>query len=126
MTKEAGAVLVKKAWDLNVFKRAYKISLGIHKISKEFPKDELFGLTSQLRRCTKSVCSNLAEGFAKQQFSKVEFRRFITMSVGSSVETRVWIRYCVDLGYVDSHKAIQWANEYDIITKILRKLHAAI
>jgi four helix bundle protein len=126
MTRAEKIVLVKEAWDLDVFKRAYRISLDIHKISNGFPKDELFGLTNQLRRCTKSVCSNLAEGFAKQQFSKAEFKRFITMSVGSSVETRVWIRYCVDLGYLDSHKALEWANEYDVITKMLRKLHAAV
>jgi len=125
MTREE-KVLIKEAWELDVFKRAYSISLDIHKISKSFPKDELFGLTNQIRRCSKSICANLAEGFAKQQFSKPEFKRFITMSVGSSIEVRVWIKYCADLQYISSVQALEWAKEYDIITKMLRKLHGAV
>jgi four helix bundle protein len=125
MTREEKA-LIKEAWELDVFKRAYSISLDIHKISKSFPKDELFGLTNQIRRCSKSICANLAEGFAKQQFSKPEFKRFITMAVGSSIEVRVWIKYCADLQYISSVQALEWAKEYDIITKMLRKLHGAV
>lgn len=118
--------MIEEAWDLEVFKRAYRISLDIHKISKKFSKEELFGLTQQLRRSTKSICANLAEGFAKQPYSKAEFKRFITMSVGSAVESRVWIRYCVDLEYLEEKTARKWADEYAVITKMLRKFHASI
>lgn len=115
--------LVKEAWDLEVFKRAYAVSLDIHKVSKTFPKEELFGLTSQIRRCSKSVCANIAEGFSKQEFSVAEFKRFLTISMGSSTEMRIWIRYCYDLEYIHSKQAQLWAEEYRAISSMLRKLY---
>src|SRR5581483_8711584 len=106
MTKK----LIKEAWDLEVFRRAYVLSLLIHKESKKFPKDELFGLTNQIRRCSKSICANLAEGFAKQEFSSSEFKRFITIAIGSVTELRIWIRYCLDLDYIHKPMAKSWSE----------------
>ena len=97
--------LVKEAWDLEVFKRAYAISLAIHKVSKSYPKDEVFALTSQIRRASKSVCANVAEGFAKQEFSPTEFKRFISIAIGSATEMRIWIRCSLDLEYIDKDQA---------------------
>ncbi|NBX04061.1 MAG: four helix bundle protein [Alphaproteobacteria bacterium] len=115
--------LVAEAWDLEVFKRAYAISLLIHKRSKDFPKDELFGLTNQIRRCSKSICANAAEGFAKQEFSAAEFKRFLTIALGSATEIRIWIRYCLDLGYIEKAEAKAWSTEYQTITRMLRGLY---
>ena len=84
-----------------VFQRAYKISLEIHRVSNCSPKDEQYSLADQLRRASKSVCANIAEGFAKQVVSKAEFRRFIGISLGSSDDMRVWLRYALDLGYIE-------------------------
>ena len=64
------------------------------------PKVEQYRLGDQIRRASKSICANLAEGFGKQSYSKAEFKRFIQMSIGSADEMRVWIRYCHDLGYI--------------------------
>lgn len=97
--------LVKEAWDLEVFKRAYAMSLAIHKASKAYPKDEMFALTSQIRRASKSICANLAEGFAKQEFSKAEFKRFLFIAIGSATEMRIWIRYSLDLEYITKEQA---------------------
>ncbi|MCB9822176.1 four helix bundle protein [Candidatus Nomurabacteria bacterium] len=49
--------------DLRVWQEAYRLSIAIYEVSKQFPKDEIYGLTSQLRRASVSVCSNIAEGF---------------------------------------------------------------
>ena len=62
--------------DLEVFQRAYKISLEIHKTSLQLPKIEQYGLADQVRRASKSVVVNLAEGYGKRR-SKAEFRRYI-------------------------------------------------
>ena len=84
--------------DLGVFRRAYRLSLEVHRASLEFPRIEQFALADQIRRASKSICANLAEGFGRQQQSKPEFRRFVMMALGSADEMQVWSLYCRDLG----------------------------
>ena len=98
--------------DLEVFKRAYRISVEIHRASLRFPKIEQYGLAEQMRRASKSICANLAEGFAKQRMSAPEFKRFLTIAVGSSDEMRVWLRYALDLGYIEEPTWQGWRDEY--------------
>ena len=112
--------------DLDVFKRAYAISLEIHKVSLDFPKIEQYSLADQVRRASKSVCANIAEGFGKQFYSKPEFKRFLTLAIGSSDEMRVWIKYCVDLGYIPQQQGRLWTNEYREIAKMLAGLHRSV
>ena len=107
---------------LEVFQRAYRISLDIHRTSLKFPDIEQRASADQRRRASKSVCANLAEGFGKQSQSKAEFRRFIGMALGSADEMRVWVRYCLDLGYVDEVTWVSWRDEYQTIAKMLQVL----
>ena len=83
--------LAKRAKDLIVFKRAYALSLLLHKASLAFPQIEQFALADQLRRCSKSVCANLFEGFPKQAQSKPEFKRYLGIAIGSANETELWV-----------------------------------
>ena len=73
----------------------------IHRVSLSFPAVEQRALADQIRRASKSICANLAEGYGRQKGSKAEFVRFIRMAIGSSDEMRVWLRYAFDLGYID-------------------------
>jgi four helix bundle protein len=109
--------------DLDVFRRAYRLSLAVHQASLGFPKAEQFGLAEQLRRASKSICANLAEGYSKQGYSKAEFRRYIQIAVGSADEMRVWIRYCLDLKYIDEATWQAWRDEYQEISKMLQGLY---
>ena len=109
--------------DLEVFKRAYRVSLAVHRASLEFPAIEQNAIADQIRRASKSVCANIAEGFAKQSLSVAEFRRFLLMAIGSSDEMRVWARYCLDLGYIDEEMWRRWRDEYQEISKMLNGLH---
>jgi four helix bundle protein len=118
--------LVRNYYDLEVYKQAYQISLIIHKSSLEFPKIEQYALADQIRRSSKSICANIAEGFTKQQNSKPEFKRFLFMSLASAHETRVWIDYCQDLGYVDSETAVFWAKQYESISRMLQSFISKI
>ena len=89
--------------DLEVFRRAYRLSLDLHRASLDFPKIEQFGgLADQLRRASKSVCSLMAEGAGRQQGSSREFARYLVMAAGSAEEVRLWCRYAVDLGYIEA------------------------
>ena len=95
------AKLVRTFEELEVFQRAYRISLEIHRQSLKFPAIEQGALADQVRRASKSTPANIAEGFGKQRVSKAEFRRFVAIAIGSADEMRVWVRYCFDLGYID-------------------------
>ena len=108
--------------DLEVFQRAYRLSLEIHRSSLSFPAIEQKALADQLRRASKSICANLAEGFAKQATSKAEFRRFIRMALASADEMRVWSRYCLDLGYIEAQMWQRWRDEYQQIARMLQGL----
>src|SRR5690348_10155290 len=114
---------IRRVEDLEVFRRAYHLSLDIHRASLEFPRIEQFAMADQLRRATKSICANLAEGFAKQSYSAAEYRRYLTAAIGSSDETQLWLRYAVDLGYVEEVVGRRWSSEYVEISKMLRGLH---
>ena len=108
--------------ELEVFKRAYRVSLAVHKRSLGFPAVEQRALADQIRRASKSVCANLAEGFARQGLAPADFRRFIMMAMGSADEMRVWCRYCLDLGYIDEATWQSWCQEYHEIAKMLQGL----
>jgi four helix bundle protein len=108
--------------DLEVFKRAYQTSLEVHKASLTFPSIEQRALADQLRRASKSICANIAEGFGKQRQSRAEFRRFLMMALGSADEMRVWLRYAKDLGYVGEAHWTQWQDDYHQIAKMLQGL----
>ena len=114
---------VRRVEDLAVFQRAYRTSLEIHKASLEFPRVEQYALADQLRRATKSICANMAEGFAKQSYSAAEYRRYLIVAIGSSDETQLWLRYAVDLGYIEEVVGRRWSSEYVEISKMLRGLH---
>lgn len=75
--------------DIEVFQRAYKLSLIVHRLSLTFPAIEQYALGDQIRRASKSICANIAEGYGKQKRSSAEFRRFLLMALGSSDEMRV-------------------------------------
>lgn len=107
--------------DLNVFKRAYKVSLERHQASLNFPKIEQYGLADQIRRASKSICANLAEGFSRKR-SQADLNRFIGMAIGSADEMRVWLRYCFDLNYINETDWQSWRNEYEEIAKMLQGL----
>ena len=115
------------AEDLDVFKRAYKLSLELHRASLTFPKIEQFaGLGDQLRRSSKSVCGLIVEGRGRQAASVKEFARYLTMAVGSAEETKLWLRYAGDLGYVQIAQSDEWREEVTQIIRMLQGLKASL
>ena len=122
MSEDRRSDSVRSFEDLEVFRRAYRISLDVHRTSLLFPAIEQYGLADQIRRASKSICANLAEGFGKQSDSTAEFKRYIRMAIGSADEMRMWSRYCLDLGYVDQEQWQRWRDEYQEIAKMLQGL----
>ena len=114
---------IKRFEDLEVFKRGYSISLEMHKLSLELPKLEQYALADQIRRASKSICANIAEGFSRQSVSGAEYKRFLLMSISSADEMRVWLRYCLDLGYIDKDHWQRWRDDYQVLARMLQKLY---
>src|SRR6202023_2993106 len=112
--------------DLEVFQRAYRISLEVHRASLKFPEVERHVRGDQIRRASKSICGNIAEGFGKQRRSSAEFKRYLLMAIGSAEEMRVWPRYCLDLKYVDKETCVRWRDEYRQIARMLQGLYSAL
>ena len=115
---------IKDFTDLVVYQKAYAKSLEIHQQTLKYPKHEQYELGSQMRRASKGICANIAEGFGKQNVSKLEFKRFLLMAMGSADEMRVWARYSLDLGYIDERSWTDWNKNYSDIAKMLNGLHA--
>ena len=112
--------------DLDVFKRAYQVSLDLHRASLKFPSNEQHGLADQIRRASKSICGNIAEGFGKRRRSTAEFKRYLLMAIGSADEMQVWLRYSSDLEYIDRKACAIWRDEYRQIAKMLQGLYTAL
>ena len=107
--------------DLRVYQKAYGNSLEIHKLSLRFPQHEQYELGSQIRRATKSIAMNIAEGYGRKE-SLADFKRFIVMALGSNDEVRVQLDYCNDLGYITEEQHRLYTEEYDKIGKMLNTM----
>lgn len=109
-------------WDLSVFKKAYAAAIDIHRLTQRFPRSEQFELASQLRRSSKSICANLAEGRGRQRGSNAEFRRFLVIAIGSADETLLWIRFAHDLEYIEGAEHDVLIQRYGEIVRMLNGL----
>ena len=103
---------------LQIYERSYAAALAVYRMTQEFPKSELGGITDQIRRASVSIPLNIAEGHARKESQK-EFKRFLMMAVGSTDEVRVLLDFAKDLGYVDEGRYIKASTEYEEIKKML-------
>ena len=95
--------------DLIVWQRAYDFVLSAYRLTRAFPKDELYGLTSQLRRAAVSIPANIAEGFKKR--GKRDKVRYLNISQGSLEECRCYLLLAKDLEYCDTDKEMSLLEE---------------
>ncbi len=113
-----------KVEDLDVFKLSHELSLQIYKITEDFPGEEKFGLTSQMRRSAASVPTNLVEG--GHRFSKNEYKHFVSIARGSTGEIKYQLLLSKDLGYVEEETYLKMKESYERISMMLTKLHDSL
>lgn len=102
---------------LKVWERAHNFSIRLYKITKTFPREELYGITSQLRRAVISIPTNIAEGSGKQ--SEKDFARFLSIAAGSASETEYLLMLSKDLEFLEKSIAIDLITEINEIKKML-------
>ncbi len=113
----------KDVGSLEVFRRAYALSLDVHRASLAWPKVEQYGgVADQLRRSSKSICALLAEGAGRQANSDAEFRRYVVMALGSAEEAKLWCAYVRDLGYAGPQATSAWQGGFAEVARMLQGL----
>jgi four helix bundle protein len=110
---------------LEVYRRSYAAALRAHEVSLGFPEIERYALADQVRRASRSIVANIAEGFGRRRLSSAEYRRFLAMAVGSADEMQVWAAFARDLGYLDPSRADAMRAEYAEIARMLLGLSRA-
>ncbi|MCX6322541.1 MAG: four helix bundle protein [Bacteroidia bacterium] len=109
--------------ELEVYQLAFKASMEIFQLSKTFPKEEIYALTSQIRNSSRSVSANLAEAFRKRRYEKA-FISKLSDSEGEAAETQVWLDYSLECGYISKTLQVKLFNDYDnIIGKIINMMN---
>jgi len=106
--------------DLKVWGKAHHLTLGVYKASATFPKDELYGLTNQIRRSSVSVPSNIAEGCGRS--GDPEFARFVQIAMGSASELEYQLLLSHDLGFMNGTKYKTLANQVIEVKRMLAVL----
>lgn len=109
---------------LDVFKLSHELTLKTYKLTAGFPDEEKFGLTSQMRRSSASVPTNLMEG--GHRFSKNEYKYFVSVSRGSTGEMKYHLLLSKDLGYIREDIYTEMREGYDRISMMLTKLHSSL
>ncbi|HET6528311.1 MAG TPA: four helix bundle protein [Balneolaceae bacterium] len=103
---------------LTVYKLAYRLAMEIFELSKSFSKEEKYSLTDQIRRSSRSVCSNLAEGYRKRIYPN-HFRSKMTDADGEASETQVWLDFAKDCKYINAEIHQKLYFEYQEVGKML-------
>ena len=115
-----GSRKIKSFTDLNAWKEGHKLVLMIYNITKTFPKEEIFGLTSQIRRCAVSITSNIAEGFSRQSYK--EKLQFYSIALGSTTELQNQLLIVKDINYITKEQFQDIAEQSVKAHKIINGL----
>jgi four helix bundle protein len=111
---------MKSVEELDVFQLAHGLTLKVYRITADFPKEETFGLVSQMRRAASSVGMNLAEG--SMRLNSGEYRQFVGIARGSAAEVSYQLLLARDLGYVTNETYQELRSDYDRVCQMLTRL----
>jgi len=104
--------------DLKVYQLAYQLAMEIFHASKDFPPEEKYSLTDQIRRSSRSVASNSAEGYRKKRYPKM-FVSKIGDADGEATETQVWLDFARDCGYLSPQRQAKLTAGYEEVGRML-------
>jgi len=111
---------IKRFKDLRIWQKGIEIVSDIYILTKKFPKEELYGLTSQIRRSAISIPSNIAEGF--RRYHNKEYKQFLYITLGSCAELETQIAIAKNLEYITEDKEIELTEKLDHICRMTSNL----
>jgi len=112
--------MLKNYKELKVWQKSYQLCLDIYRATKEFPDEERYGLTSQIRRAAVSVVSNIAEGYGRKTIP--DYTRALYMAYGSNCELETQILLSADLGYIKEKDFDKLQNDIGAVERMLKAL----
>ena len=112
------SVAVKDYRELRVYQSAFDLAVQIHEITQNFPPEERYSLTDQMRRSSRSVCANLAEAWRKRAYPR-HFASKLSDADGEAAETIVWIDFALKFSFIDAETHTQLVDGYDHICRQL-------
>ena len=104
--------------DLKVYQLAYRLALDIFRLTKSFPTEERYSLTDQIRRSSRSVCANIAEGFRKRRYPNM-FVSKLADADAEATETQVWLDFACDCGYLEPAQHSALIQSYEEVGRML-------
>ena len=113
--------LIKHFRELIVYRRAFEAAMRIYNITKTFPTEERYSLVDQIRRSSRSVCSNIAEGWRKRRYELV-FKNKITDSMQEASETQCWLEFSLACNYISTETFSELDKEYEEIIAMLNSM----
>ena len=115
---------IRSFTDLNAWREAHTLVLDVYEITREFPQEELFILTSQMRRCVISIDSNIAEGFSRN--SAKDKSQFYAIALGSVTEIQSQLLVARDLKYLSNEKFKKIADQTVVVSKLINGLKKSV
>jgi len=110
--------VIKFHQDLKVYQKSFETAMKIHELSKTFPKEELFALTDQIRRSSRSVSANISEAWGKRKYER-SFISKLTDSEGEARETQTWLQFATECSYMSNEQFENLNNQYNQIIGML-------
>ncbi len=101
-----------------MFNLAYTLAMEVFRISARFPKEERYALTDQIRRSSRAICSNIAEGFAKRRHEAI-FKNGLNNALGECEETKVWLDFALDCTYITPQEHQRLLKGYEQVSAML-------
>jgi len=111
---------IKSFTDLIAWKESHKLAILIYTITKSFPKEEIYGLTNQIRRAAVSVSSNIAEGFSRR--TNADKRQFYYQALGSLTEIQNQLLIAKDIGHLNKDRFKELADQTISVSKLINSL----
>ena len=109
---------IRRHQDLKAYQLSFEAGMEVYGITKKFPKEEIYSLTSQVRNSSRSVSANISEAWRKRRYPK-SFISKLTDAEGEAAETQVWLDYALACGYIDQEKHGLVYDKYEHIIAML-------
>lgn len=114
--------MIRSYKDLEVYNRSFDLAMDIFRLTRNFPKEEVYSLSSQIVRSSRSISANICEGWAKRHYESV-FKQHLVHALGSCAETETWLDFAESCNYIADEQSNKLRKGLDELGKMLNRLH---